>query len=134
MWNISKCSHLMDVLSRYSMSPFKCILRVFCVCRQVRVCQGKEPPHLLSLFKSKPLIIYKSGTSRRGSQPPPPPTRLFQVRRNLGPITRIAEVRISLLYGLHLLQGLNARSVCFYSKMLNVMDVSGCSECNQSEL
>ncbi|KAE8282378.1 Adseverin Gelsolin-like protein Scinderin [Larimichthys crocea] len=28
---------------------------------QVRVCQGKEPPHLLSLFKSKPLIVYKSG-------------------------------------------------------------------------
>nr|XP_046273612.1 adseverin [Scatophagus argus] len=62
---------------------------------QVRVCQGKETPHLLSLFKSKPLIVYKSGTSRCGSQPPPPPTRLFQVRRNLGPITRIAEVDAS---------------------------------------
>ncbi|XP_058474880.1 adseverin isoform X2 [Solea solea] len=56
---------------------------------QVRVSQGKEPPHLMSLFKGKPLIVYKSGTSRLGS---PPPTRLFQVRRNLATITRIAEV------------------------------------------
>ncbi|XP_062291728.1 adseverin [Scomber scombrus] len=59
---------------------------------QVRVCQGKEPPHLLSLFKGKPLIVYKSGTSRLGGQAPAPPTRLFQVRRNLDTITRIAEV------------------------------------------
>ncbi|XP_028255029.1 scinderin isoform X2 [Parambassis ranga] len=59
---------------------------------QVRVCQGKEPPHLLSLFKSKPLIVYKNGTSRLEGQKPPPLTRLFQVRRNLGTITRIAEV------------------------------------------
>ncbi|KAM6974936.1 scinderin [Tautogolabrus adspersus] len=59
---------------------------------QVRVCQGKEPPHLLSLFKSKPLIVYKNGTSRHGGQAPAPQTRLFQVRRNLGTITRIAEV------------------------------------------
>uniref|UniRef100_A0A8C9TIQ8 Scinderin n=1 Tax=Scleropages formosus TaxID=113540 RepID=A0A8C9TIQ8_SCLFO len=58
----------------------------------VRVTQGKEPAHLLSLFKSKPLIIYKNGTSRTGGQAPPPATRLFQVRRNLGTTTRIAEV------------------------------------------
>ncbi|XP_062266337.1 adseverin [Platichthys flesus] len=59
---------------------------------QVRVCQGKEPPHLLCLFKNKPLIVYKNGTSRLGGQAPPPPTRLFQVRQNLATITRIAEV------------------------------------------
>lgn len=59
---------------------------------QVRVCQGKEPPHLLSLFKSKPLIIYKNGTSRHGGQAPTPDTQLFQVRRNLDIVTRIAEV------------------------------------------
>ncbi|XP_041665859.1 adseverin [Cheilinus undulatus] len=59
---------------------------------QVRVCQGKEPPHLLSLFKSKPLIVYKNGTSRHCAQAPTPQTQLFQVRRNLGTITRIAEV------------------------------------------
>ncbi|XP_071396407.1 scinderin isoform X2 [Centroberyx affinis] len=59
---------------------------------QVRVSQGKEPPHLLSLFKSKPLIIFKSGTSRFGGQASPPQTRLFHVRKNLATITRIAEV------------------------------------------
>ncbi len=58
---------------------------------QVRVTQGKEPPHLLSLFKDKPLIVYKNGTSRKGGQAPAPPTRLFQVRKNLGTITRICE-------------------------------------------
>ncbi|EDM03336.1 scinderin, isoform CRA_b [Rattus norvegicus] len=59
---------------------------------QVRVSQGKEPAHLLSLFKDKPLIIYKNGTSKKGGQAPAPPTRLFQVRRNLASITRIVEI------------------------------------------
>ncbi|XP_017549431.1 adseverin [Pygocentrus nattereri] len=59
---------------------------------QVRVTQGKEPAHLLSLFKAKPLVVYKNGTSREGGQAPPALTRLFQVRRNLGTITRISEV------------------------------------------
>uniref|UniRef100_A0A8C0ZRT3 Scinderin n=1 Tax=Castor canadensis TaxID=51338 RepID=A0A8C0ZRT3_CASCN len=61
---------------------------------QVRVSQGKEPAHLLSLFKDKPLIIYKNGTSKKGGQAPAPPTRLFQVRRNLASITRIVEVDV----------------------------------------
>ncbi|TRY98540.1 hypothetical protein DNTS_025156 [Danionella cerebrum] len=59
---------------------------------QVRVTQGKEPPHLLSLFKDKPLIVYQNGTSRKDGQAPSPPTQLFQVRKNLGTITRISEV------------------------------------------
>ncbi|XP_067860032.1 adseverin isoform X2 [Heptranchias perlo] len=59
---------------------------------QVRVTQGKEPSHLLSLFKDKPLIIYKNGTSRKEGQAPVPPKRLFQVRKNLATITRIVEV------------------------------------------
>ncbi|KAM4027135.1 scinderin [Anomaloglossus baeobatrachus] len=59
---------------------------------QVRVTQGKEPCHLLSLFKEKPLIIYKDGTSRKGGQTAPAAVRLFQVRRNLSSITRIMEV------------------------------------------
>ena len=59
---------------------------------QIRVSQGKEPAHLLSLFKDKPLIIYKNGTSKKGGQVPAAPTRLFQVRRNLASITRIVEV------------------------------------------
>ncbi|KAM7323153.1 hypothetical protein ACRRTK_017259 [Alexandromys fortis] len=61
---------------------------------QVRVSQGKEPAHLLSLFKDKPLIIYKNGTSKKEGQVPAPPTRLFQVRRNLASITRIVEVDV----------------------------------------
>ncbi|KAB1276295.1 Adseverin [Camelus dromedarius] len=61
---------------------------------QVRASQGKEPAHLLSLFKDKPLIIYKNGTSKKGGQAPAPPTRLFQVRRNLASITRILEVDV----------------------------------------
>nr|XP_045720977.1 scinderin [Mirounga angustirostris] len=61
---------------------------------QIRVSQGKEPAHLLSLFKDKPLIIYKNGTSKKGGQAPAPPTRLFQVRRNLASITRIMEVDV----------------------------------------
>ncbi|XP_011798840.1 PREDICTED: adseverin [Colobus angolensis palliatus] len=61
---------------------------------QIRVSQGKEPIHLLSLFKDKPLIIYKNGTSKKGGQARAPPTRLFQVRRNLASITRIVEVDV----------------------------------------
>uniref|UniRef100_A0A0B8RV41 Scinderin n=1 Tax=Philothamnus irregularis TaxID=1899461 RepID=A0A0B8RV41_9SAUR len=61
---------------------------------QIRVSQGKEPPHLLSLFKDKPLIVYKDGTSKATGQVPPAATRLFQIRRNLGAITRIVEVDV----------------------------------------
>ncbi|KAM8966555.1 scinderin-like [Pelodytes ibericus] len=57
-----------------------------------RVSQGKEPAHLLSIFKDKPLIIYKDGTSRKEGQTPPRPVRLFQIRKNLGSITRIVEL------------------------------------------
>ncbi|XP_067418226.1 scinderin [Emydura macquarii macquarii] len=61
---------------------------------QIRVSQGKEPPHLLSLFKKKPLIVYKDGTSKKGGQKPSSPKRLFQIRRNLSSITRIVEVDV----------------------------------------
>ncbi|XP_053118102.1 scinderin isoform X3 [Hemicordylus capensis] len=61
---------------------------------QIRVTQGKEPSHLLSLFKEKPLIVYKDGTSKKGGQVPAPPTRLFQIRRNLAITTRIVEVDV----------------------------------------
>lgn len=72
------------------MAPF--MLFLLSRCSQIRVSQGKEPAHLLSLFKDKPLIIYKNGTSKRGGQVPAPPIRLFQVRRNLASITRTVEV------------------------------------------
>ncbi|XP_044149710.1 adseverin-like [Bufo gargarizans] len=57
-----------------------------------RASQGKEPPHLLAIFKDKPLIVFKDGTSRKGGQAPPRPIRLFQVRKSVGSVTRINEV------------------------------------------
>ncbi|XP_067865649.1 adseverin [Heterodontus francisci] len=79
---------------------------------QVRVTQGKEPSHLLSLFKDKPLIIYKNGTSRKEGQAPVLPKRLFQVRRNLATITRIVEVDLDA-------QSLNSNDV-FVLKLPNI--------------
>uniref|UniRef100_A0A8B9L5S5 Scinderin like a n=1 Tax=Astyanax mexicanus TaxID=7994 RepID=A0A8B9L5S5_ASTMX len=38
---------------------------------QVRVSQGQEPPHLMSLFKGKPMMIFLGGTSRKGATPIP---------------------------------------------------------------
>lgn len=59
---------------------------------QVRVMQGKEPAHLMSLFGGKPMIVYKGGTSREGGQSAPAETRLFQVRSNSAGHTRAVEV------------------------------------------
>uniref|UniRef100_A0A8D3E074 Scinderin like a n=1 Tax=Scophthalmus maximus TaxID=52904 RepID=A0A8D3E074_SCOMX len=38
---------------------------------QVRVTQGQEPAHLVSLFKNKPLVIHLGGTSRASAAPKP---------------------------------------------------------------
>uniref|UniRef100_A0A674EPP3 Scinderin like b n=1 Tax=Salmo trutta TaxID=8032 RepID=A0A674EPP3_SALTR len=35
---------------------------------QVRVTQGQEPPHLMSLFQGKPMMVHNGGTSRKGGQ------------------------------------------------------------------
>ncbi|XP_053229907.1 gelsolin isoform X1 [Podarcis raffonei] len=59
---------------------------------QKRVVQGKEPPHLMSLFGGKPLIVYQGGTSREGGQTSPASTRLFQVRSSTSGTTRAVEV------------------------------------------
>uniref|UniRef100_A0A669B560 Gelsolin n=1 Tax=Oreochromis niloticus TaxID=8128 RepID=A0A669B560_ORENI len=59
---------------------------------QVRVVQGKEPAHLMSLFGGKPMIVYKGGTSREGGQSAPAETRLFQVRANSAGHTRAVEL------------------------------------------
>ncbi|XP_072287407.1 gelsolin isoform X2 [Pyxicephalus adspersus] len=61
---------------------------------QVRVVQGKEPPHLLSLFGGKPMIVYKGGTSREGGQMPDAEIRLFQVRASSSGFTRAVEVDV----------------------------------------
>ncbi|XP_076844946.1 gelsolin a isoform X2 [Brachyhypopomus gauderio] len=59
---------------------------------QVRVVQGKEPAHLMSLFGGRPMVVYKGGTSREGGQTQPAQTRLFQVRSNSAGSTRAVEV------------------------------------------
>lgn len=60
---------------------------------QVRVVQGKEPAHLMSLFGGQPMVVYRGGTSREGGQSSPAETRLFQVRSNSAGHTRAVEVR-----------------------------------------
>ncbi|XP_010783496.1 gelsolin-like [Notothenia coriiceps] len=59
---------------------------------QVRVVQGKEPAHLMSLFGGKPMVVYRGGTSREGGQSEGADTRLFQVRANTAGDCRAAEV------------------------------------------
>uniref|UniRef100_A0A8C2BL51 Scinderin like a n=1 Tax=Cyprinus carpio TaxID=7962 RepID=A0A8C2BL51_CYPCA len=59
---------------------------------QVRVTQGQEPAHLMSLFKGKPMIIHKGGTSRKGGQSQTGSTRLFHIRQSSTRATRAVEV------------------------------------------
>ncbi|XP_036410064.1 scinderin like b [Megalops cyprinoides] len=59
---------------------------------QVRVTQGQEPPHLMSLFKGKPMIIHSGGTSRKGGQTQAGSTRLFHIRQSSTRATRAVEV------------------------------------------
>uniref|UniRef100_A0A673B148 Gelsolin-like n=1 Tax=Sphaeramia orbicularis TaxID=375764 RepID=A0A673B148_9TELE len=47
------------------------------VATQVRVTQGQEPPHLVSMFKQKTMIIHMGGTSRSGDETQPGSTRLL---------------------------------------------------------
>lgn len=59
---------------------------------QVRVTQGQEPAHLMSLFKTKPMIIFLGGTSRKGGQSSTGSTRLFHIRQSSSHATRAVEV------------------------------------------
>ncbi|TRY87533.1 hypothetical protein DNTS_007090 [Danionella cerebrum] len=60
---------------------------------QVRVTQGQEPPHLMSLFKGKPMIIHSGGTSRKDGQSAAGSTRLFHIRQSSSRATRAVEVK-----------------------------------------
>lgn len=62
---------------------------------QVRVTQGQEPAHLMSLFKGKPMIIHLGGTSRKGGQSRASTTRLFHIRQSSTRATRAVEVEPS---------------------------------------
>lgn len=59
---------------------------------KVRVIQGKEPPHLMSIFGGQPMVVHKGGTSRKGGQSQASAVRLFQVRANPAGHTRAVEV------------------------------------------
>uniref|UniRef100_A0A8D3DRB9 Macrophage-capping protein n=1 Tax=Scophthalmus maximus TaxID=52904 RepID=A0A8D3DRB9_SCOMX len=62
---------------------------------QVRVTQGQEPPHLMSLFAGKPMIIHSGGTSSKGGQSQTSSTRLFHIRQSSSRATRAVEVEAS---------------------------------------
>uniref|UniRef100_A0A3B3ZE23 Gelsolin-like domain-containing protein n=1 Tax=Periophthalmus magnuspinnatus TaxID=409849 RepID=A0A3B3ZE23_9GOBI len=62
---------------------------------QVRVTQGQEPPHLMSLFRSKLMMIHLGGTSRKGGQSQTASTRLFHIRQSSSGATRAVEVEAS---------------------------------------
>lgn len=66
---------------------------------QVRVTQGQEPPHLVSLFKDKPLVIHLGGTSRESGQSKPASTQLFHIRQSSTKATRAVEVSIAYYIG-----------------------------------
>uniref|UniRef100_A0A3Q3IH84 Gelsolin-like domain-containing protein n=1 Tax=Monopterus albus TaxID=43700 RepID=A0A3Q3IH84_MONAL len=59
---------------------------------QVRVTQGQEPSHLMSLFHGKPMIIHLGGTSRKGGHSKASATRLFHIRQSSSNATRAVEV------------------------------------------
>ncbi|XP_067294098.1 gelsolin b [Pseudorasbora parva] len=59
---------------------------------QVRVIQGKEPRHLMSIFGGQTMVVHKGGTSREGGQSQASVVRLFQVRANTAGHTRAVEV------------------------------------------
>ncbi|XP_035993778.1 scinderin like b [Fundulus heteroclitus] len=62
---------------------------------QVRVTQSQEPPHLMSIFQGKPMIIHSGGTSRKSGQSQPSSTRLFHIRQSSSGATRAVEVEPS---------------------------------------
>lgn len=59
---------------------------------QVRVTQGQEPPHLMSLFQGKPMIIHSGGTSKKAGQSQAAATRLFHIRQSSAHSNRAVEV------------------------------------------
>ncbi|XP_014743582.1 PREDICTED: villin-1 [Sturnus vulgaris] len=60
---------------------------------QIRVTMGKEPAHLMAIFKGK-MVVYSGGTSRAGSTAPTPSTRLFQVHGTNEYNTKAFEVPV----------------------------------------
>ncbi|XP_069838358.1 villin-1 [Dendropsophus ebraccatus] len=60
---------------------------------QVRVTMGKEPSHLMAIFRGK-MVVYEGGTSRTDSDYTPPETRLFHVHGTNEYNTKAFEVPV----------------------------------------
>ncbi|XP_009075951.1 PREDICTED: villin-1-like [Acanthisitta chloris] len=60
---------------------------------QIRVTMGKEPAHLMAIFKGK-MVVYAGGTSREGNTEPTPSTRLFHVHGTNEYNTKAIEVPV----------------------------------------
>ncbi|XP_053545782.1 villin-1 [Bombina bombina] len=60
---------------------------------QIRVPMGKEPAHLMAIFKGK-MVVYEGGTSRANSTETPPENRLFQVHGTNEYNTKAFEVPV----------------------------------------
>ncbi|KAM9304745.1 villin-1 [Gastrophryne carolinensis] len=60
---------------------------------QVRVTMGKEPPHLMAIFKGK-MVVYEGGTSRTDSDETPAEVRLFHVHGTNEYNTKAFEVPV----------------------------------------
>ncbi|NWI71086.1 VILI protein, partial [Todus mexicanus] len=60
---------------------------------QVRVTMGKEPAHLMAIFKGK-MVVYAGGTSRGGGEEPSSSTRLFHVHGTNEYNTKAIEVPV----------------------------------------
>ncbi|KAM3916275.1 villin-1 isoform 1-T3 [Leptodactylus fuscus] len=60
---------------------------------QVRVMMGKEPSHLMAIFKGK-MVVYEGGTSRAESDYTPPEVRLFHVHGTNEYNTKAFEVPV----------------------------------------
>ncbi|XP_064166910.1 villin-1 isoform X1 [Anguilla rostrata] len=78
---------------------------------QVQVPMGKEPMHLLAIFKGK-MIVYEEGSSKGGSTQPQPAARLFHIHGTNEFNTRAIEVP--------------ARSSCLHSNDVFVLKTEIC--------
>ncbi|MBN3308433.1 VILI protein, partial [Amia calva] len=78
---------------------------------QVRVPMGKEPAHLLAIFKGK-MVVYAGGTSRAGAKEPEPSVRLFHIHGTNEYNTKAIEV--------------SARASCLNSNDVFVLKTETC--------
>ncbi|KAF2978921.1 hypothetical protein EK904_008531 [Melospiza melodia maxima] len=69
------------------------VLYTYYVGPKIRVTMGKEPAHLMAIFRGK-MVVYTGGTSRAGSTEPTPSTRLFQVHGTNEYNTKAFEVPV----------------------------------------